>query len=195
MRHHRKLTDEERCQIIEARAEGTPAAVLARRFGVSPRTIYNTLNRAVASELTPTRTRTRTVTMRVSERELTGFMAALAARGITDRPAALRRLMGAADKILTPADQVTIDELKGWNADIQTHGDAINHIARKLNEANLRGRPMPYTAEDNVTIRAMAMFLFAFVEEFQALWVARRATIMQEVDKALQGLAAKGSDP
>ena len=45
MRHHRKLTDDERRQIIEARAEGTPAAVLAHRFGVSTRTIYNTLRR------------------------------------------------------------------------------------------------------------------------------------------------------
>ena len=46
MRHHRKLTDDERRQIIEARAGGTSAAVLAHRFGVSTRTIYNTLSRA-----------------------------------------------------------------------------------------------------------------------------------------------------
>lgn len=48
MRHHRKLTDDERRQIIETRAEGTSAACLARRFGVSVRTIYNTLSRTTA---------------------------------------------------------------------------------------------------------------------------------------------------
>ncbi|MFT5440332.1 MAG: transposase-like protein [Alphaproteobacteria bacterium] len=109
MRHHRKLTDEERRQIIEARDQGTSAAALARSFGVSPRTIYNTLNRAQALVSIPTRT----VTTRVSERELAGFVEALSKRGITDRPAALRRLMGAADNILTPADQAMLDKMKG----------------------------------------------------------------------------------
>jgi transposase-like protein len=191
MRHHRKLSDDERRQVIEARANGTPARALAHRFSVSPRTIYNTLSRAEG----PRSARTKTVSARLSERELTGFMEALAARGTADRPSVLRRLMGAADRILTSADQATIDKLQGWNADIQTRGAAINQIARKLNEAKLQCRPMPYSAEDDATIRAMAMFLFAFVEEFQTLWAARRAAIKQEVDKALAGLAAKGPDP
>jgi transposase len=54
MRHHRKQTDDERLQIMEARAEGTPAAVLAHRFSVSTRTIYNTLNRAKGVRQGPT---------------------------------------------------------------------------------------------------------------------------------------------
>ncbi|MFN3847739.1 MAG: helix-turn-helix domain-containing protein, partial [Paracoccaceae bacterium] len=40
MRHHRKLTDDERRQIIEARAAGTPVKALARQFRISRRTIY-----------------------------------------------------------------------------------------------------------------------------------------------------------
>lgn len=188
MRHHRKLTDEERRQIIEASAEGTPAAALARHFGVSPRTIYNTLRKAER----PRPARTRTVSARVSARELAGFMAALEKRGITDRAAALRRLVGAADNILMPADQAMIDRLAGWSAEIQAHGAAINHIARGMNEARLRGRPMPYTVEEAATIRAMVVFLFEFIEEFRALWDAKRAAITQEVDEALMGLV--GSD-
>lgn len=190
MRHHRKLTDEERRLIIKARAEGTPAAALARRFGVSPRTIYSTWRKAEG----PRPARTRTVSARVSDRELAGFIAALEKRGITDRAAALRRLVGAADKILTPSDQEMIDRLAGWSAEIRTHGAAINHIARKMNEAKLRGRPMPYTVDDDATIRALVVFLFDFIEDFRTLWDAKRATITQEVDKALVGLAAKGAD-
>ena len=56
MRHHRKLTDDERRRIIEGRAGGTPVATLARRFGVSPRTIYNTLSRAKGARPGPTTT-------------------------------------------------------------------------------------------------------------------------------------------
>ena len=45
--------------------------------------------------------------------------------------------------------------------------------------------------EDDATIRAMVVFLFDFIEEFRALWDAKRATITQEVDKNLTGLAGK----
>lgn len=185
MRHHRKLTDDERRQIIEARAEGTPATTLAYRFGVSRRTIYNTLGKAKGARPA----RTRTISTRVSARELAGFRDGLAKRGITDHPAALRCLMDAADVLLRPADQGVIDQMHAWSADIASHGTAINQIARKLNEAKLRGRPIPYTAKDAATIRAFAVFFVAFVEEFRDLWEARQAAMTREVEKALAGLA------
>jgi len=188
MRHHRKLTDDERRQIIEARAEGTPATTLAHRFGVSRRTIYNTLEKAKGARPA----RTRTISTRVSARELAGFRDGLARRGITDHPAALLRLMGAADLLLRPADQSVIDQMQDWGVEISTRGADINQIARKLNEAKLSGRPIPYTAKDAATVRAFAVFFVAFVEEFRGLWEARQAAMTREVDKALAGLATKG---
>lgn len=186
MRHHRKLTDDERRQIIEARAEGTAAATLARRFGVSTRTIYNTVSRAKG----PRPGATKTISMRLSARQLAGFQGALARRGITDQPAALRRLMGAADILLRPADPVVLDHLQAWGAQVATEGAAVNHIARKLNEAKLRGRPLPLTDDDMTTIRTFARGLVEFVEEFRILWEAQLAAKTREVDKALEGLAA-----
>ena len=149
MRHHRKLTDDERRRIIEGRAGGTPVATLARRFGVSPRTIYNTLSRAKGARPGPTTT----ISTRLSSRQLAGFQAALERRGITDQPAALRRLMGAADILLRPVDPVVLDHLQAWGAQVATQGAAVNHIARKLNEAKLRRRPIPFTDDDMTTIR------------------------------------------
>ena len=191
MRHHRKLTDDERRQIIEARAGGTPAATLARRFGVSTRTIHNTLSRAKGARPGTTTT----ISMRLSARQLAGFQAALARRGITDQPAALRRLMGAADILLRPADPVVLDHLQAWGAQVATEGAAVNHIARKLNEAKLRGRPMPFTDDDMTTIRTFAGGLVEFAEEFRILWEAALAAKTREVDKALEGLAAKAPEP
>jgi len=191
MRHHRKLTDDERRQIIEARAKGTPAAALARRFGVSTRTIYNTLSRAKGRRPGATTT----ISMRLSARQLAGFQAALARRGITDQPAALRRLMGAADTLLRPADPVVLDHLQAWGAQVATEGAAVNHIARKLNEAKLRGRSLPFTDEDMTTIRTFAGGLVEFAEEFRILWEAELAAKTREVDKALEGLAAKAPEP
>lgn len=191
MRHHRKLTDDERRQIIETRAEGTPAAVLARRFGVSIRTIYNTLSRANGARPRPTTT----ISTRLSARQLAGFQAALARRGITDQPAALRRLMGAADILLRPVDPVVRDHLQAWGAQVATEGAAVNHIARKLNEAKLRGRPIPFTDDDMSTICTFAGGLFEFAEEFRILWEEQLAAMTREVDKALAGLATMGPDP
>jgi len=188
MRHHRKLTDDERRQIIEARAEGTPATTLACRFGVSRRTIYNTLEKAKGARPA----RTRTISTRVSARELAGFRDGLARRGIADHPAALLRLMGAADVLLRPADQSVVDQMEDWGAEISTRGADINQIARKLNEAKLRGHTIPYTAKDAATIRAFAVFFVAFVGEFRGLWEARQTAMTREVDKALAGLATKG---
>jgi transposase-like protein len=190
MRHHCKLTDDERRRIIEARAEGTPAAVLARRFGVSPRTIYNTLSKVKGTRPAPTRT----ISTRLSARELAGFQAALARRGITDQPAALRRLLGAADILLRPVDQVVLDHLQAWGAQVATEGAAVNHIARKLNEAKLRGRPLPLTDDDMTTIRTFAGGLVEFAEAFCILWAAQLAAKTREVDKALEGLQTKGPE-
>lgn len=188
MRHHRKLTDDERRQIIEARAGGTPAAALARRFGVSTRTIYNTLSRAKGARPALTRT----ISTRLSARQLAGFQAALARRGITDQPAALRRLMGAADILLRPVDPAVLDHLQAWGAQVATDGAAVNHIARKLNGAKLRGRPIPFTDDDMATIRTFAGGLVEFAEKFRILWEAQLATMTHEVDNALEGLGDRG---
>lgn len=191
MLHHRKLTDDERRQIIEARAGGTSAAALARRFGVSTRTIYNTLSRAKGAHPALTTT----ISTRLSARQLAGFQAALARRGITDHPAALRRLMGAADILLRPVDPVVLDHLQAWGEQVATEGAAVNQIARKLNEAKLRGRPMPFSNDDMTTIRTFAGGLAEFAEAFRILWTAQLAAKTREVDKALEGLAAKAPKP
>jgi len=190
MRHHRKLTDDERRQIIEARAKGTPAKALARQFGVSRRTVYNTLNKAQGARPL----RTRTISLRVSRRELAGFKDGMVKRGITDHPAALRSLMGAADVLLRPADQSVIDQMQDWGAEIKTHGAAINQVGRKLNEAKLRGRQIPFTAEDMTTIRTFAGLFVDFVEDFRTLWEAKQVAMTREVDQALAGLATKERD-
>ena len=190
MRHHRKLTDDERRQIIEARAEGTPVKAIARQYGVSRRTIYNTLNKAQRTR----QGRTQTISLRVSRRELAGLHAALERRGITDHPAAMRRLMGAADILLRPADPVVLDHLQAWGAQVANEGAAVNDIARKLNEAKLRGRPIPFTNDDMTTIRTFAGGLVEFAEEFRILWGEQLAAMTREVDKALAGLQGKGPE-
>jgi len=187
MPHHRKLTDTERRQIIAGRAEGTPATDLAHRFNVSRRAIYDTLRRAQDPGANRT-AGSRTVTTRLSDHHLADFDAGLARRGITDRPAALRRLIGAADRLLMTPDAEVNRKLGGWNAELQRLGAAINQIARRLNEAKLRGAPLPYTAQDDNSLREVMVFVVALASDFNALWRAKTDELSREVDKALEGL-------
>jgi hypothetical protein len=95
----------------------------------------------------------------VTARDLTGFMAALTKRGMTDRAAALRRLMEAADKILMAPDPARAAMLKGRSAEIQSRGTANNQIARKLNETKLISPAL--LGRRRAAIRALMAFAFA----------------------------------
>lgn len=44
--HHRRLTAAQTRAIASARAAGVPAGVLAREYGVAPKTIYRAVRRA-----------------------------------------------------------------------------------------------------------------------------------------------------
>ena len=87
----RRLTETERLSIAREWAEGVPAQALAERYGVSRMSIYNAVNRGKARQETGNRP-LRMLGVRLSERELMGFDAALTRRGITRRQDAMRRL-------------------------------------------------------------------------------------------------------
>ncbi|MBE0455804.1 MAG: hypothetical protein IBX58_19435 [Roseovarius sp.] len=103
--------------------------------------------------------------------------------------------MGVADILLRPVDPVLLDHLQAWGAQVATEGAAVNQIARKLNEAKLRGRPIPFTDDDMNIICTFAGGLVEFAEEFRILWEAQLAKKTREVDKVLNGVAAKAPGP
>lgn len=188
MQHHRKLTQTDRRQIIAARAEGVPAIALARRFGVSRRAIYDTLRRSRPEDVPSIQT----VSVRISERSLTNFDAALARRGITDRPAALRHLLAAGDRLLPAPDPDLSRTLAGWITEIRRQGATINLIAKQLNEARLRGEPLPPIARGDTAFRDLARYVLALANDLDATWRAKTGALAQEVDKVLDALRADG---
>jgi hypothetical protein len=80
-------------------------------YEVSPKIMYNVLGRD-RSAVSANDSRTRVLTMRVTDRDLRGFDAALARRGIAHRSDAMRCLMLAVDDLLRPDEGMT-DELRG----------------------------------------------------------------------------------
>ncbi|SER05044.1 hypothetical protein [Thalassovita taeanensis] len=105
MSRGRRLTETECLSITRERSRGVAAAELAARYDVSLKSIYNAANHASERQVANA-SRSRVVGIRVSERDLKGFDAALGRRGIAHRSDAMRRLMLAADDILRP-DETT----------------------------------------------------------------------------------------
>jgi hypothetical protein len=183
----RRLTDLERRQIVRDRAKGVSVVAISAALKVSPKTVYNVLGRG-RSAVSANDSRTRVLTLRVTDRDLCGFDAALARRGIAHRSEAMRYLMLAADDLLRPDEGMT-DELRGLCAALNRVGNNVNQIARRLNEARLKGERLPYMPASHAEIRDLAVLVFDMADQIQEMFRARRRTLDLEVTKALAGLA------
>ena len=187
MSRGRRLTETERLSIAQERSQGVAAGDLATRYGVSLKSVYNAANHA-ADRQTANGSRPKVVGVRVSPRELQRFDAALARHGVAHRSDALRCMMLAADDILRPDDAMTA-ELRGLSAALNRVGNNVNQVARRLNEAKLKGERLPYTAASHAEIRDLAVLVFDMADQIQEMFRARRRVLDLEVTKALDGLA------
>lgn len=192
MSRGRKLTETERLSIAKERAQGIAAADLAARHGVSLKSIYNAVNHA-RDRSRANGSRPRVIGLRVSERELASFDAALQGYGITNRTEALRGLMAAAGNILKPDEKIAA-QLEGMSARINRVGNNVNQVARRMNEAKLRGEPLPYSAQNHAHIRELAGLVFEMADQIQEMFWARRGELDLEVSRALAHLAPDAKD-
>jgi transposase-like protein len=187
----RRLTETERLSIAKERAQGAAAGDLASRYGVSLKSVYNAANHA-ADRQTANSSRPKVIGVRVSPRELQRFDAALARHGVAHRSDALRCLILATDDILRPDDAMT-EELRALSAALNRVGNNVNQVARRLNEAKLKGERLPYTPASHAEIRDLAMLVFEMADQIQEMFRARRRVLDLEVTKALAGLARPGA--
>ena len=192
MSRGRRLTETERLNIAQERLQGVAAGDLATRYGVSLKSVYNAANHA-ADRQTANGSRPKVIGVRVSPKELQRFDAALARHGVLHRSDALRCLILAADDILRPDEGMT-DELRGLSAALNRVGNNVNQVARRLNEAKLKGERLPYTPASHAEIRDLAVLVFDMADQIQEMFRGRRRALDIEVTKALAGLARQGAE-
>ena len=190
MSRGRRLTETERLDIAQERSRGASAADLATRYGVSLKSVYNAANHA-ADRQTANGSRPKVIGVRVSPRELQRFDAALARHGVVHRSDALRSLILAADDILRPAEGMA-EELRGLSAALNRVGNNVNQVARRLNEAKVKGERLPYIATSHAEIRDLAVLVFDMADQIQEMFRARRRALDLEVTKALAALRRQG---
>lgn len=192
MSRGRRLTETERLNIAQERLQGVAAGDLATRYGVSLKSVYNAANHT-ADRQTANGSRPKVIGVRVSPKELQRFDAALARHGVVHRSDALRCLILAADDILRP-DEGMSDELRNLSAALNRVGNNVNQVARRLNEAKLKGERLPYTPASHAEIRDLAVLVFDMADQIQEMFRARRRALDLEVTKALAGLARQGAE-
>lgn len=192
MSRGRRLTETERLNIAQERLQGVAAGDLATRYGVSLKSVYNAANHA-ADRQTANGSRPKVIGVRVSPKELQRFDAALSRHGVVHRSDALRCLILAADDILRPDEGMT-DELRGLSAALNRVGNNVNQVARRLNEAKIKGERLPYTAASHAEIRDLAVLVFDMADQIQEMFRGRRRALNLEVTKALAGLARQGAE-
>ena len=187
MSRHRRLTPDERNQIVRERAKGITTQALALRFGVSRQTIHNTLANDQKRQV-DAHVKTAVINARVSDADARMFDSVLQQFGVPSRGEGLRRLMSIAADLYVP-DTKTAMALKGLSASLGRVGSNVNQIAARLNEARVKKLPPPYDARSDAEIRALAALIFDLSDQIEDLAKAQRTGLKLILDPALRSFA------
>ena len=187
MTRHRRLTPDERNQIVRERAKGITTQALALRFGVSRQTIHNTLANDQKRQV-DAHVKTAVINARVSDADARMFDSVLQQFGVPSRGEGLRRLMSIAADLYVP-DTKTAMALKGLSASLGRVGSNVNQIAARLNEARVKKLPPPYDARSDAEIRALAALIFDLSDQIEDLAKAQRTGLKLILDPALRSFA------
>lgn len=187
----RILSSEERLVIVREAAKGAGIKGLAKRFGVTTRTIHYTLKRE-KERRRDTGVRTSAASVTVTPSEMKAFDAALTRHKIASRADGLRALMQATSGIFVP-DNTMVDELAGFRAALNRVGNNVSQIARRMNEARKKGFPPTWTEQQYEEIRALAGMIMDMGDEVDLLVRRRNKVISVEVDAVLKEFA-RGSE-
>ncbi len=187
MTRHRRLTPDERSQIVRERKKGVATQDLALNFGVTRQTIHNTIANDRKRQV-DAHVKTAVINARVSDADARMFDSVLQQFGVPSRGEGLRRLMSIAADLYVP-DTKTATALKGLSASLGRVGSNVNQIAARLNEARVRKLPPPYDARSDAEIRALAALIFDLSDQIEDLAKAQRTGLKVIVDPALRSIA------
>lgn len=187
MASRRRLTPEERQEIVRERLEGVTHADLAAQFGVSERTVYYTL-RTEKDRRRDTRIRTKQVSVTLTPEELQGFDEVLARHGVSSRSAGVRLLIQSANGVFQP-DQHLAEELKLFRAALNRVGNNVTQIAKRLNEARAKGIAPVFGDRSATQLRLLSGFILDFADQVDALARRRVSNVTLEAHSALKGFA------
>ncbi|OED46727.1 hypothetical protein AB838_18910 [Rhodobacteraceae bacterium (ex Bugula neritina AB1)] len=186
MASRHRLSDLERLEIVRETQKGVSTQVLAKRFGVTPRTIQYTVRREKTRKR-DSGMRTVQIGTTITPEELRAFEAVLSRHGVSSRSEAMRRLIQSANEIFQP-DEYLADELRGFRAALNRVGNNVTQIAKRMNEANNKGIKPPFGRASLTQMRSLAGFVLDFADQVDLLVRRRTNGIKLSVNEALREL-------
>ena len=187
MPNRRRLTPDQRREIVAEARRGASVSTLAARFEVTPRAVQYTLRQA-AQGRRDSGIRTETMSVTLTPGEMAGFDAVLAAHGIGTRSDGMRRLVQGAAGLFQP-DAHLADELAGFRGALNRVGNNVTQIAKRMNEANLKGQRPPFSGDDLGQMRQLAGFVLDFADQVDLLARRRVEGVTLSAGQALRELA------
>lgn len=100
----------------------------------------------------------------------------------------MRRLVQAAGELFQP-DAHLADGLAGMRASLNRVGNNVTQIAKRMNEANLRGARPPFSDRDLTQMRQLAGFVLDFADQVDLLARRRVEGVSLVAGEALRELA------
>lgn len=186
MTARRRLTPEQRREIVAEARRGVAVSTLATRFGFTSRAIQYTLKKAEQGRR-DSGIRTETMSVTLTPEEMSAFDAVLAKNGIETRSDGMRRLVQGAAGLFQP-DVHLADELAGFRAALNRVGNNVTQIAKRMNEANLKGQRPPFSGDDLAQMRQLAGFVLDFADQVDLLARRRVEGISMTAGDALKEL-------
>ena len=183
----KRLTPDQRREIVAAHRRGVPNSVLAKDFDVTSRSIQYTLKKAEQGRR-DSGIRTETMSVTLTPEEMAAFDAVLSRNGIATRADGMRRLVQGAAGLFQP-DVHLADELAGFRGSLNRVGNNVTQIAKRMNEANNRGQRPPFSGEDLAQMRQLAGFVLDFADQVDLLARRRVEGMSLTAGDALKELA------
>lgn len=188
MSQTKRLTANQKMEIVREAAEGVSTSVLSERFGVSQRAIQYTL-RADAERQKDTAVATAAVTVKLTPDELAALDAVFATAGIETRTEGLRRLIQAAGGTFVP-DEHLAAEMGRYRASLHEIGNGVAQITKRMVEANRTGQGAAAFSDIRLAqMRGLARFVLDSADEIDLLVRRRRDAMQLEATAALREFA------
>jgi len=187
MTKRKRLTPDQRREIIAAHRRGVPNSVLAKDYEVTARSIQYHVRQAEQGRR-DSGIRTETMSVTLTPDEMSAFDAVLAKNGITTRADGIRRLVQGAAGLFQP-DVHLADELASFRGALNRVGNNVTQIAKRMNEANNKGLRPPFSEDELAQMRQLAGFVLRFAKQVDLLARRRVEGMSLTAGDALKELA------
>ncbi|MAM24794.1 MAG: transposase [Rhodobacteraceae bacterium] len=188
MSQTKRLTANQKMEIVREAAEGVSTSVLSERFGVSQRAIQYTL-KADAERQKDTAVATAAVTVKLTPDELAALDAVFSAAGIETRTEGLRRLIQAAGGTFVPDTQLAA-QMARYRTSLHEVGNGVVQLSKCMAEANRTGQGTAEFSDLRLAqMRGLARFILDSADEIDLLVRRRRDAMQLEATAALREFA------